>query len=1448
MAGHTFVGWASPPLITVVSRTNDYSLVWTNPPVGPHLLTVHAPSLGWRNETTDSVAINVHTSTPPVGSFSLTCLLGQQQRIPYREITAKNYNFSGPLDSQTLIPGLLLVGSGSIRYTVYNHDILEVPLNGTNRVMHLPSSLPPLSWPTSAAYDAERDRVIISSLGGEGYFYSYSPTSNRWSVLASLQNRDLAAITYRAADDSIYGVSASGSDGGIPLLHRFDSEGNHLNTRSFPRIPFGLFFGNYNAVLTSTGDYIVLLLEAKNHLSSQQDAESRIYVMNLQTGETHLTYRKIWEQWPLPPEPHRPLVQFTSPWTNTNLLAGSTLRLMVQVTDPLHSIAEVNFMANGQTIGYAPYPVTANFYSYHWSNLVAGTYAVSANAIDNAGNIGVSQTIIVTVTNMPPPPPVPTNTLFQIYHWVQAHPGSSNGTLLTADWTIDGPARPGSLLPGILAVSDHDENYYAAGWHTIWEIDMDGTGRELHVPSNLPELSWPMGVAYDTSRDRVVVASLGGEGYLYAYSPLSNSWTLLASMENRDIDNLVHHPQDDHFYGVEIGANRILRFNANGIKDGEINLPHMPNLSMGASELISYGNKLLLILQTPNFLPLPGAILAGSAYLIDPATGAVELIYHQPSSTFNIPPTVNLVSPAPGTVLNRLQALELSATATDDHGIHSVQFFNGHNLLTPPLTRGTNGLYGTNLVYMAPGQYLIRAVALDSHGLASTSSPVTVSIFGDPFPTNSLGFTLLFHRDLGVAEDGLPLLERHYTLNGPSSGNRLLWGTRLVSDGTAQNYYGVRHRQLTKFDNTNQLLRPFPLPSHLPHTDWIMDVTYDQYRDSLLVTTLEGTGYIYNYNLQSNLWSTLTALDGVDYEALVHHPHDNVLYGFTTYYMDDTPPKVVQLFHDGTVNREYELPHLPFKVGPGYHQAELVAYSDKVVLLIEPENPETHHENVSESRMYVIQPDFPYSVELTYRKIWTNNPPLPRVPLVKIVSPLNGSTNNGASVRLVAEATDDEQVVSVGFYNGGTLIGTAEHTQSNRYEFVWQVPAAGIYAVTARARDNDNLQSSSTLVQFRVIIPPVGARRDLPPAYHPAIPFEVKLLVQPRLSGHAYALEDRPPIGWTVSEISDGGEYDALNRKVKWGPFFGTESRTLTYIVTPPALAHGLQSFTGMVSTDGHQQGITGDLTINSVPARHPADRQPADNRITINELTDYAAAWKNDETWPLLPNPIPLSYVTAASFIWKNGETYTFLPTAGPAPHLWVPTNSPVARMAFAQSTATRSITMNQDGTLDVTLQLHPATGVTAYAVEEELPPGATLMGLPASNGTITGNKIKFGPFFDAQPRTLSYTIQTDNRDAALPLFGKVSFDGSDDLIGGQQLLSIENALRIERGVGGQLLLRFTALPNQNLEVQFTEDFAGEWTTIDTINSGTGQGAIALPTFGANHTCRFYRIKPAAP
>lgn len=101
-----------------------------------------------------------------------------------------------------------------------------------------------------------------------------------------------------------------------------------------------------------------------------------------------------------------------------------------------------------------------------------------------------------------------------------------------------------------------------------------------------------------------------------------------------------------------------------------------------------------------------------------------------------------------------------------------------------------------------------------------------------------------------------------------------------------------------------------------------------------------------------------------------------------------------------------------------------------------------------------------------------------------------------------------------------------------------------------------------------------------PKKYTPGELVLVSLAVKPDVLTEVYAVEDAPPSGWMVSNINNGGTWDDVNKKVKWGPFYDNSQRTFTYDALPPEGTSCSQYFAGKVFVDG--EDITCDRCIES--------------------------------------------------------------------------------------------------------------------------------------------------------------------------------------------------------------------------------------------------------------------------
>jgi chitinase len=96
-----------------------------------------------------------------------------------------------------------------------------------------------------------------------------------------------------------------------------------------------------------------------------------------------------------------PTVSITSPANNASFNAPASITINATATDSDGTISKVDFY-NGTTLLGTD---TSSPYSFTWTNVAAGSYALTARATDNGNATGTSSVINVTVNNVSNPPP-----------------------------------------------------------------------------------------------------------------------------------------------------------------------------------------------------------------------------------------------------------------------------------------------------------------------------------------------------------------------------------------------------------------------------------------------------------------------------------------------------------------------------------------------------------------------------------------------------------------------------------------------------------------------------------------------------------------------------------------------------------------------------------------------------------------------------------------------------------------------------------------------------------------------------------------------------------------------------------------------------------------------------------------------------------------------------------
>jgi hypothetical protein len=92
-----------------------------------------------------------------------------------------------------------------------------------------------------------------------------------------------------------------------------------------------------------------------------------------------------------------------------------------------------------------------------------------------------------------------------------------------------------------------------------------------------------------------------------------------------------------------------------------------------------------------------------------------------------------------------------------------------------------------------------------------------------------------------------------------------------------------------------------------------------------------------------------------------------------------------------------------------------------------------------------------------------------------------------------------------------------------------------------------------------------------------------------------------------------------------------------------------------------------------------------------------------------------------------------------------------------------------NPGSSFIVSVAVVPQSDVIAYAIEDQLPTGWTASNISDSGVfDVKTNKVKWGLFFDASPRNLTYSAHAPNDASGIYVFtGKASLDGNPMTIG---------------------------------------------------------------------------------
>jgi len=295
----------------------------------------------------------------------------------------------------------------------------------------------------------------------------------------------------------------------------------------------------------------------------------------------------------------------------------------------------------------------------------------------------------------------------------------------------------------------------------------------------------------------------------------------------------------------------------------------------------------------------------------------------------------------------------------------------------------------------------------------------------------------------------------------------------------------------------------------------------------------------------------------------------------------------------------------------------------------------------------------------------------------------------------------------------------------------------------------------------------------------------VTFSVTPGTNANCVAVTESLPLGLGATNITAGGNYIASNNVVLWGPFFGTNTLTLSYVATGQPGTYPVQatwSVDGISSSEAAGTNIVvASASGSSFPTAPPQEPVPTLSPAIASNLPVIVSISSSDAQSQIyytidgsLPTQSSTPYTTSLTFIAPTTlRAMAF--RAGYLPSVAALGNY-VAALPTNSLSLVRSISGNGTFLPSVTLSATPLGTVSCYAVTETLVPGLTPSAL-ATNAVWnpTNNTIYWGPFLDNQSRALTYELSGPSGN--FPLTAQGSFDGHPATATGATAVSLNSA-----------------------------------------------------------------------
>ena len=181
-------------------------------------------------------------------------------------------------------------GTGKLLFGMGGHELYRLDLSKRKATEIVATGVPEISCAMGLAYDTKRERVVLATLGGEGFLYGYDHKKDSWAVVSSMQYVDVTAIAYLETTDRLYaiGSDAMGSRQERPVLYEYDAESGFCLRKMPIDLPIVGEFTDRALQLIPLGDSLIFVQMPKSENQAKAVATEFVPTMhriNPKTGK-----------------------------------------------------------------------------------------------------------------------------------------------------------------------------------------------------------------------------------------------------------------------------------------------------------------------------------------------------------------------------------------------------------------------------------------------------------------------------------------------------------------------------------------------------------------------------------------------------------------------------------------------------------------------------------------------------------------------------------------------------------------------------------------------------------------------------------------------------------------------------------------------------------------------------------------------------------------------------------------------------------------------------------------------------------------------------------------------------------------------------------------------------------------------------------------------------------